>query len=441
MVDDEKSAPERSRLSRMIPRCIVLFVVLVFVGYELRRDFTSVYRGNATIQVAQRMDSFFPEIESVGQGMGSDPQFLVLSTFEATLVTTKLMKSVIADHDLLNNEHFASRDAPVATLEQLALDLKGRVKARIRSDTELIDVSVTHWEPDLARDLANWGTEGFIEHSFDKRLNTNRFANEVLTNELERLKIKLRHAEQALNEFRRTSGLVVSMEERQAILESRIHSVRAELDLVDRNLERVENNRSLVDSFGAEPSALQWERLPEHWNSEAVQFYRKMLPKIEMKIELLTMEHGNSHPELEVERGMLAHVEERIGDVMRRISSRFPTDVRRLKTLRKLLQEQLVAEEKESLRLAEYAVEYNVLAREVEGTKTLYKSVFDRIGEIDLTAGLTDSVVTLVEPAYGASDISPRRNLLASAFTGLVLALVGLILYDQFFKLKSEDWN
>jgi hypothetical protein len=43
-----------------------------------------------------------------------------------------------------------------------------------------------------------------------------------------------------------------------------------------------------------------------------------------------------------------------------------------------------------------------------------------------------DTIVTIIEPASGASDISPRRNLLASALTGLVLALVGVFMFDHF---------
>jgi polysaccharide biosynthesis transport protein len=440
MVDDQKSAPDRRKKSRMVFRCrIVLFVVLMFVGYEFRRDFPTLYQGQATIQMAQSMETFSPDIESVGYGGDSAPHSLMLNFLAESLESRRLMMRVIADHDLLNNESFAGRDATVASFEQLSWDLRGRVKARIRPDTELIDVSVTHWDPGLARDLANWVAEGFVEQSMDRRLNTNRIATGALTNEFERLKIKLRQAEVALLDFRRTSGLILSLEERHSILVTRIRFVRAELDRVGRSLARVEDNRALVASFGAEPSVAQWEQLPELWDSEVVQVYRKMLPKIEMKMELLTLEHGNSHPEVEIEREMLTRVEDRIADAMRRISNRFPAEVNRLKLLRSRLQEQLVAVEEESLRLAEDAVEYNVLAREVEATKTLCTSVIDRIKEIDLTIGLKDSVVILVERAYAARDISPRRNLLVSALTGLVLALVGLFSFDRIlFKWKSN---
>jgi len=201
---------------------------------------------------------------------------------------------------------------------------------------------------------------------------------------------------------------------------------------VDRNLARVEGNLALVASFGTKPSAAQWEQLSELWNSDEVQPYREMLPKIGMRMELLSLEHGASHPELEIERAMLRRVEGRIVDAMKRMVNRFPTDVNRLKMQRNGLQERLVTAEEESLRLSTYAVEYNVLEREVEGTKTLYVSVLNRNKKIDLPAGLMDTIVTIIEPASRAFDISPPRNLLASALTGLVLALVGVFMFDHF---------
>jgi uncharacterized protein involved in exopolysaccharide biosynthesis len=430
MVDNQNSAPDQSQ--RSYRRWIVTFVVVSFVGYEMGKEVRPEYRGRVTIQVSQTMNSVASDIESVGQRFASEPHLTIFNGVEADLASKELMKSVIIDYDLLNNEGFTDRGTSASSIDLLASDLAARVKTHLRSGTELIDVSITHGDQDVARDLANWVAEGFVRQYRDRRLNTNRYVNGVLTNEMERLKIRLRHAEVALNDFKRTSGLLVSLEEHQTILESKIRFISAELDFVDRNLARVEGDVVLVASFGTEPSAAQWKQVPVIWNSESVQRYREMLPKIETKMEVLTLEHGESHPELEIERKMLRRAGSWIMDAMRRMANRFPADVNRLKMQRNRLQEQLVAVEKELLQLSEYAVEYNVLAREVEGTKALYVLVLDRIKEIDLSAGLMDTIVTIIEPASGASDISPRRNLLASALTGLVLALVGVFMFDHF---------
>jgi len=270
----------------------------------------------------------------------------------------------------------------------------------------------------------------------------NRIAIGALTNEAERLIIKLRNAEVALIDFRRRSKLYVSLEERQSMLGSRVASLTQSRDNLVGVFARLEADRSLVKSFGDEPSASQFEQVPSIWNSEQVQRYRKLLAEVEMKVEELSFRHNESHPSVASEKKKLKWVEARLFGSMKKQANGLDAEYQRLQKERVVVWRQLTEAELESLDLSEMAVEYSVLEREVLGTKSLYFSVLDRIKEIDLTTGLMDVVITIIEPASYASNTNRNGSsgLWGSGLIGLVLALAGVYFFDHFpFRVKRES--
>jgi succinoglycan biosynthesis transport protein ExoP len=439
MADQSNDSPKKTQPSRRTIRIVVVaLVVLGFIWNEKHPE-VPMYRGTATIQVSQRMNGKI--LYSDDQNSGSDYYLRKLKTIVASLANTDLMKQVIIDHDLLNNSAFTGRDASSESLGMLARNLAGRTSATLREETELIDVSVSFHDRELARDLVNWVAHGFVEQHSSRRLNMNRYANGVLTNEAERLKIKLRNAEVALIDFRRTSRLIVSLEERRSIVGSRVASLSQSKDVVDGNLARLGADLNLVESFGEEPSASQLELVRSIWDSEEIRRYREMLIKVEMNLEELTLRHEESHPGVTGEKSMLRRVEVRLFESMKKRANRLGAEYQRLQKERDVINQQLSVAENESLSISEMSVEYNVLEREVQGTKTLYSSVLERIKEIDLSTGLLEEVITMIEPASGATLTSSRgSSRWVSGLTGLVLALAGIFLFDNVLpRLKPKS--
>jgi len=237
MADQSNDSRKQTQPS---PRTIrVVVVVLVVLGFiwNGKHPVVPMYRGTATIQVSQRMNGNL--LGTGDQNSDSDYYLRKLKTIVASLVNTDLMNQVITDHDLLNNEAFAGRDADSASLSVLARKLVRKTRARLRDGTELIDVSIVDVDLELARNLVNWVSVGFIKQHATRSLNRNHHANEVLTNEAQRLKIKLRNAEVALIDFRRTSKLFVSLEERQSMVGSRVASLSQSQAIFDRDLARL----------------------------------------------------------------------------------------------------------------------------------------------------------------------------------------------------------
>ena len=422
------------------PIILLTLAISIYVSMKRADGIVPSYRAKATIQVDYQQSSLLSDIEAVDTQDFSD--YDVLNTIVATMNNTELMKLVITEQDLLNNETFAGKDAGSGSLEELARKLVRKTKATLRDETRLIDLTVDDGDPTLARQLVNWIAHGYITQHSNRRLNSNKFANEVLTNEAERLELKLRNAEVALIDFRRNSNLVVSLEERQGFVQARITGLNTQLDDIKAQISKVNTDLELIKSFGDNPSEVELRQVPSINSNELVSERYGLLMKTRLRVAELARRYKEKHPTLIKEKKDLKYAEQAFESLIRTIPISIDAEHRRLGIERDGLVNQVAEAEGESLSLSESAVEYNVLEREVEGTKNLYSSVQDRIKEIDLTTGLHDQVISVVEPASSASDTSPSGDsaILMGAMMGLALG-VGIIylLHMLDTSLKSVD--
>ena len=422
------------------PIILVAVVLSTFISWSKAKKVVPSYSATATIQVDYQQNSLLSEIEQVDTQDFGD--YDVLNTIVATIANTDLMKQVITDHDLLNNETFAGPDAGSASLEDLASSLVGKTRANLREETRLIDLSISDDDRQMARNLINWIADGYIKQHANRRLNTNRYANGVLTNEAERLKIKLRNAEVALIDFRRTSRLIVSLEDKQSTVNSRIANLNGQLDTVDGDISKFENDLAQIRQFGTNADPSELSQVAKIIEARAVKekYDEYILEKTEF--DKISKKYGSLHPTHKTATRKLQEAQDAFESVIREAPAILIRDYERLKLERAGLMEQVTAAELESLKLAEDAVEYNVLEREVEGTKVLFTSVLDRIKEIDLTSGLQDEVITVIERATSAANTNAggQSAVLMGVIFGLGLG-VGIIylLHMMDTSLKSVD--
>ena len=72
-------------------------------------------------------------------------------------------------------------------------------------------------------------------------------------------------------------------------------------------------------------------------------------------------------------------------------------------------------------------IQYNILQREVDTTRTLYEGLLQRYKEIGIAGGVTTNNISIVDPARppgGPSKPQPMRNLMLAGVTGLGLGVM-----------------
>ena len=421
------------------PIILLTTVISTAIAWNDAQDIQPRYRASATIQVDYEQASVV-DIQAVDTQDLSE--YDVLNTIVETVSNLELMRQVIRDHDLLNNETFAGKNAGSASLDRLARSLKGLVSCSLREETRLIDLSVTHRDRDLAQDLVNYIAKGYVKQHANRALSINKQANQRLNNEAEQLKSKLRSAESALIDFRRNSNMVVKLEERQGLIEARIEQLNQSLDQLDEELSRLTTDIGMIDAFGPEPSTLQLRQVPSIAESEVItDHYEKLLAQRAV-VSALQHRYGEKHPKRYSQEQALAQMEQAFKDVVEEMPVILKATYERQSLQRANIMQRVSKAEAESLNLSYSAVEYNVLQREVTTTTDLYRGIVERIKEIDVTTGLQDQVISVVEEsdrAYNVAKDGTSTILLGFCF-GIAIGMgIVYVLHLLDSSLKSVD--
>lgn len=410
------------------------------VAYHKSQDIEPNYRAMATIQVDYQQSSVLDDIEQVNSQDFSE--YDVLNTIVATISNTKLMRQVINDNDLINRPEIAGKYEGSGSIDELARSLVGRTRAELREDTRLIDLTITDRNRKLAQDLINLIAAGYIKQHANRRIASNQLANTVLTNEAERLKLKLRNAEEALIEFRKTSKLVVSLDDRTALLAETISKRSDALDALQGEISLLRADLNRIEEFGEDATQDELRSISSISSNQLIQDSYAKVQSHEGLVNSLLTRYKEKHPKVVAAKRDLQDVTSAFNQALRDSPFLLEAQLSQLENQASSLQEQLKSAENESLQLSTHAVEYNVLQREVEATKALYNSVMNRIKEIDLTSGLQDEVISIVEEAETASNISPSGD--SAVMMGLLFGIaigMGIIylLHMLDTTLKSVD--
>ena len=89
----------------------------------------------------------------------------------------------------------------------------------------------------------------------------------------------------------------------------------------------------------------------------------------------------------------------------------------------------------ESLDLQKRSIQYNMLNREVETTRSLYESLLQRYKEVDVASGIGTNNVFIVEKAGlpgGPSWPNRPKTMLIALALGLLVGAAGAYLLEQF---------
>lgn len=306
--------------------------------------------------------------------------------------------------------------------------------------TLLINLSLRHRNPEQARFLIDRIAESYITYLISRSSERNSAATSFLTTQSDELRTKVETSEKALQEYRETNNLV-SLEDNQNIVAARVRDISTELTkarVISLNLgSRIEQAEKLLTS-GGDPTQLA--RLTEFASLAEV---KKNLDDLRTKRAVLAERYGPKHP------AMLdnASAQEALGKILTQQVEAAMSDLRsqfdKAKAQEARLAEELSAAEKDSLRMSQLAVRFNVLKREVETARALYTQVLARQNETAITSQLQNTNIKFVDRAkLPTSPVEPNKMKVALILLLLAGAVgVGYPLIADMLDQRIKRWS
>lgn len=417
-----------------------LFFLAAVVGlvafYTLRQ--TKIYRATATLQIDPQAPRVLGrEVEAVADlGTGSywsnqefyETQYHILRSHEVAA-------RVAAAHALGSHRTFLGVPEDADVFEPVndadaAEMLRAMIVVDPVKDSRLVQVSVDHPDPALARLLANAVAHAYVDYNGDVALESTVNARDWLFKQADVWAKTLGDAEQRVVDFMKANNLLsVSLEDQRNQLANEMDSVAQRLAETRFHRYQLEAKRAQIQEQAAR-SGVTGVSIAEVLDSAVIQTMKAKL--FEKNLERLALDaqgYLENHPRwtqiteevTEIRRGMRGE----IGTILQAIETDYGATV----AYEAELQARMDALQAQALDLGGKELRHTQLRREKENAEKIYSLIQQRSEEANLSTELSQvNNVRVLDDALDPGDpIRPRVKLnLALAIIVGLLGGIGL---------------
>jgi capsular exopolysaccharide synthesis family protein len=425
----------------------MILVLAVMAGVTLTLLTPPTYRASATVRVAPWGNTIFEGQEVNSQIVSPSEVDTLMQTQIQILQSRNLAEQVARDlgfgkrTDLLGADIDDSRPANRTDaqweedkIKIAAQILKGSVSAKLPTDSQIIEISVTSGQPALAAEIANGYAKAFVQTDVRRNVDSNAYAREYLLRQIDEVRKQLNDAELAANAYARNAGIVTpatigSGEEGSSTI------VGANLASVNQTFAAVRANRIAAEQKWRAIANLPASQIPEVLGSPVVQGLTEERAKLSAELAVLRQRYNDDFPAITDLRSRLSFIDQQIERTGADVKSSIRGQYLVAKQQEDAMQRELAAVTSDALVEQDKKIEFTALDREAVALREQLKSLLDRFNQLNAASNLQASSITPLDTAtVPNSPVAPSlpRNLMIALVLGFGLA-VGLALVREIF--------
>lgn len=417
-----------------------VFFGAIVLGAAMTLLMTPIYTAKATLQIDREAARVFDSEEVT-------PSESLIQGEEFFQTQYGLLRSRSLAERVIENEGFASSDRSLASIGIVAPSKSGTAAqqaaqrraavleamqdslsvAPIRG-SRLVAVGYDHPDPAIAARIANSFSENFIQSNLDRKFESSRYAREFLEERIAQTKARLEDAERQLVAYAANQQIINVSETQGGAGES-----SASQSLTSANL--VALNRSLAEAkaerIGAEE---RWRSargsnlmaLPEVLQNSTVQRLTEQKALLEAEYQQKSSIYQPGYPEMVRLKAQIDEANGQIQTVANNVRTAIRNQYEIAVNNEQALQRQVTGLTGDVLDLRDRSIQYNILQRELDTTRTLYEGLLQRYKEVGVTGGVTANNISIVDratPPEKPSKPDLLLNIALAALTGLGLGL------------------
>jgi len=428
---------------------VSFFLIVVIVTGVTTFTMNPVYRATATLQINKENPQIvdFKEIFPINT-MDTD----YYQTQYKVLGSRSLAKRVIHSMKLSENPEFVSK--PQSSFQQwkkeilisisnlfssrkdelseknketLLIDqFLERLKIEPVRNSRLVKIHFDSYTPELSTEVANALASTYIQQNLETRFVSTEQAKGWLTTQLQDLKGKVEKADEDLQAYGSKHD-IISLDEKENVTMQRLAELnealtKAESDRIAKEALYKQTKNSPIESL---PAILE-NKLIADLKQTSIQLEGQYVRQLEtFKPDLPEMVRLKKQMEILRDR-----LEEEVKKIVVAMRNDYESSLQREALLRKTFEKQKVI----AMGMKEKAIQYNILKREADTNRDIYKGLLQRMKEAGVSAGIMASNIQLVDQAE--MPIEPHRpdkrlNLILAAIVGLFLG-IGLAFFFEY---------
>jgi len=261
----------------------------------------------------------------------------------------------------------------------------------------------------------------------EQKLKSSELAQEFLMKQIDRAKINLERAEEAMNRFAKQAGI--------GSMDGRLDGMYRELEELNTALAAAEAERIGKEAVYEQALTDGPSHLPQVMANPMIAELKAEYARLQSEYDQLSVTFQEGYPTVQALKARLESITQRIKAEENKIFLTLENEYRAAQKKVASMQNRVEAQKQQALDLNERATQYKIMAREVETNKNIYDSLLERSREIESMVGVTSSNINVVNPASLAlvpAKPNVRRNLLLAIVVGL-MAGVGLAFFLEYF--------
>lgn len=424
------------------------FLAAVVAGVAITLLMTPIYTATTTLQIDREAARILDEGDvAPRESMIQGEEFF--QTQYGLLRSRSLSERVIDDLGLATSETFLEQmgaEAPRRGERTAAAQAAARREAVIKIVQEnlgvspvrgsrLVSVSFDSPDPALSARIANSFAENFIQSNLDRRYESSSYAREFLEDRIEQTKARLADAERQLVAYAANQQIINIREadettgEAQSLASSNLSALNSAL--AEARAERINREEKWRQASGAALFTL-----PEVLNNPALQRLVEERVRVTAEIEQKGRLFQPDYPEMVQLRARAAELNTQINALASGVRSSIRGEYDVARNREQALARQVEGLKGDVLDLRGRSVQYGILQREVDTSRTLYDALLQRYNEVGVTGGVTTNNVSIVDRAEAPSRPSKPRLLVNVALAALLGLGLGIVLA---FLLEALD--
>ncbi len=305
-----------------------------------------------------------------------------------------------------------------------------RLKIEPIKESRLVKVHFNSYSPELSSRVPNLLVKEYIQMNLESRLDTKEQVKEWLTKQLDDLRSRVESSDEALQKFGSQND-IFSLDDKENITLSRLNEL-------NEALAKAESERMAKEALYKQMSSekgLKAVALPSILENKLIQELKQNYIQLETQHTKLAETFKPNHPEIIRLKNQMETVQKSLdletAKIIAGIKNEYESSLRKESLIRNAFTEQ----KRQAIAMQQKSIQYNILKREAETNKELYKNLLQRVKEIGISAGFNGTNIQIVDYAEkpkGPFQPYHHRNILLAAMIGLFLG-IGLAFSLEYF--------
>ena len=423
------------------------FLGTIVVGATLTLLTTPIYTAQATLQI-DRETARIIDSEDVAprENMMQGEEFF--QTQYGLLRSRSLAERVIESlglarsNDALEALGVEAPEAGGTAATQASLRRAAALKALQENlsvspvrGSRLVAVGYDNPNPVLAARVANGFAENFIQSNLDRKFESSSYAREFLEERITQTKDRLESAERQLVAYAANQQIINVGEPSEGAATGGATESLTSNNLVALNsaLARTRAERVAAEERWRSAGTSDLMTLPEVLQNPTVQRLTEQRALLDAEYQQKLSIYQPDYPEMVQLKARIDEADGQIRTIASNIRSSIQSQYQIAANQERSLQAQVNALKGDVLDLRDRSIQYNILQRELDTTRTLYEALLQRYKEVGVTGGVTAnniSIVDLATPPREPSKPSLLLNMALAAMLGLGLGVLAALVLE-----------